>query len=743
MQGRSRQRMNTSIDLKNQQQVSLRIAELDCAEEVRQLKERLLPLAGINDLNFDVIQAKMVVKFDATQLSIEKIIAEISQLGMTATVAPAKAGKRQNIETTAADRTRERYTIRAAAFMVVAVAVHYYESGSMLSVMSHSTHSHQPGENIIGTPITSILLYLVSIYYGIRFVFPKAISSVRRLRADMNLLMVVAVIGAIMIGQWFEAAMVTFLFALSLLLEQWSMNRARRSISALMELTPETASCRCCEDELVEKSVDVVTVDTICVVKPGERIPLDGIIVIGSTAIDQSTVTGESIPVAKTVDDVVYAGTINGQGAIDFRVTHSAGDTVLDRIIHLVEEAQSHRAPSQQWVETFAAYYTPSMMLLAAVVMFIPPLYLGFTLEIFAAWFYSALVLLVIACPCALVIATPVSIVSGLTSAARHGVLIKGGLALENAAKIKSMVLDKTGTLTYGKPEVTKIETLDGLSETEILQIAVSLESISNHPLAVAIVEHAKQQNIEPNKVTEFHELPGQGATGKIDDKLYLVGSRSLLNAHSIPLSEIENNKTFTPATTVYVANNHGLLGVIYLEDQLRENAKSTIRELHALGIRPIAIISGDHERSVSTIANQLDVDQHVSQAMPEQKLSEIDQLHQQTGNVAMVGDGVNDSPALAAADLGIAMGTIGSDAAIEAADIALMSDDISKLPWLIRHAKRTVRMIGQNIAFALVVKALFVLLALFGYTNLWMAIIADTGVSLLVIANSLRLLKG
>ncbi|GMU91702.1 MAG: hypothetical protein AMXMBFR4_07600 [Candidatus Hydrogenedentota bacterium] len=554
--------------------------------------------------------------------------------------------------------------------------------------------------------------------------------------------MTIAVIGAALLGEWFEAATVTFLFAFALLLESWSVDRARHAIRSLMEWSPAKARVRCGHDGfLEERPIEKVALGAIVVVRPGERIPLDGVVCSGSTTVNQAPITGESREVGKGVGDSVFAGTINNEGSIEFRVTREASDTALARIIRMVEEAQGRRARSEQWVERFARYYTPAMMALAAGIAVVPPLFVGD----WNRWFYEALVLLVIACPCALVISTPVSIVAGLAAAARKGVLIKGGLFLESAARIRAVALDKTGTLTTGRPEVQHVVPLNDHSPTELLERAAAIEVHSEHPIAHAIVNHAIQHHVSITRAENFISLRGRGAEATWNGRPFWLGSHRML--HELGVNDTEFHESASKLedeghSLVVVGNDDHICGFISVADSVRPGARDALSALKSAGVSHVRMLTGDNEGTAQAVARATGVDAYEAELMPEDKVTAVGALVRKFEHVAMVGDGVNDAPAMAAASLGIAMGAAGSDAAIETADIALMSDDLSKLPWLIGHARRTLRTIQQNIAFALGVKAIFVALALLGHATLWMAIAADMGASLLVIFNALRLLQ-
>jgi Cd2+/Zn2+-exporting ATPase len=559
--------------------------------------------------------------------------------------------------------------------------------------------------------------------------------------------MTVAVIGAAIIGEWAEAAAVTFLFGLSEYLEAFSVQRARYAIESLMQLTPQTALLKR-GDAFEEVPVEQVNVDDIFAVKSGARVPLDGQVISGASAVNQAPITGESMPVEKKAGDEVFAGTINGEGSLEVRASKRASDTMLAKIIHLVEEAQSQKAPSQRFVDIFAKYYTPAVMVLALLVFLVPPLVFG------GAWFtwtYRALVLLVIACPCALVIATPVSIVSGLTAMARRGVLIKGGAFLESIGKLRALALDKTGTITEGRPRVREIFRFSDSTDQEIVRIAAAIDTHSDHPLALAVVNYARERGIEFPRSRNYQSRSGKGAEAQIDGHRYFVGNHRFTHEMAICSDEIERqlDEIQTRAQSVVVVGHmpHAdckgeVLGILAIGDAIRENASQAIRDLHTAGIRKVVMLSGDNRRTVDAIAREAGIDEAYGDLLPDQKIERVRALLAEHKYAGMIGDGVNDAPAMAVATVAIAMGAAGTDTAIETADIALMKDDLSKIAETIQLGRRTLRIIHFNIAFALAIKAVFLILALFGYTTLWLAIAADTGATLVVIVNALRLLR-
>lgn len=598
-------------------------------------------------------------------------------------------------------------------------------------------------------PQTGIIaIASIAIISGAWFIFPKAIKSITHLSLDMNVLMSVAVIGAACINQWQEAATVVFLFSLSELLESLSVTRARRAIQSLLELSPDTALIKDGND-LKEVAVEEVKISDIIVVKSGTRIALDGEIVKGSSTVNQAPITGESMPVEKKTGDTVFAGTINNEGSLEVKVTKIYSETTLSRIIHLVEEAQSQKAPTQQFIDKFARYYTPAVFVIALLVWFVPPLMLGMD---WSTWTYRALVLLVIACPCALVISTPVSIVSGLTAMAKRGVLIKGGAYLEAIGKLKALAVDKTGTITEGKPKVVEIIPFSSKPINEILGIAAAIDVHSEHPLAQAVMAYAREQAVEFDRSENYQAQIGKGAQAEINGHHYFLGNHRFTHELAVcsetleqKLAEIEAN---AQSLVVVGHKPHAdckgeVLGIIVIADSIRQEAQAAIQSIHKAGIQKVIMLSGDNQRTVNAISKQVGIDEALGDLLPEQKIEKVQQLMKQYGFVGMIGDGVNDAPAMAAASLGIAMGGIGTDTAIETADITLMKDDLSKVAEAINLGRRTLRVIQINIGFALIVKAVFLTLALFGHTSLWLAILADTGTTLIVITNALSLLKG
>jgi Cd2+/Zn2+-exporting ATPase len=589
--------------------------------------------------------------------------------------------------------------------------------------------------------ILTIAFYAASLASGVPLTARKAWIAVKHRSLDINVLMLIAATGAIALGQWSEAAAVVFLFAVAQMLETLTLERARTAVRALIDLAPTDVALRTPDGER-RTAVDTISPGSIIIVRPGEKVPLDGEVVEGVSAVNQAPVTGESLPVDKAAGDEVFAGSINGRGALDIRVTRFRRDTTLARIIHLVEQAQAQRAPAQTFVERFARIYTPAVIALAVAVALVPPLAFG---AAWSAWTYRALVLLVVSCPCALVISTPVSIVAALAGAARKGVLIKGGAHLERAGRIRCVAFDKTGTLTRGMPEVVAVTALNGASADAIVSLAASVEQRSEHPIATAILRYAAERSLAPAVGTSVLALSGRGAEGTVNGVRVLLGNHRLFEERSLcspMLHAAVEELSLEGRTPVIVARDSEPIGLIAIADRPRATSRDAVETLRQQGIHAVVMLTGDSYATAQAIARELGVDDFRAELMPEEKVTAVEQLREQYGPVAMVGDGINDAPALATADIGIAMGAAGSDAALETADVALMADELMKIPYALRLSRAAVRNIKLNLAISLALKAAFVIAAVAGVATLWMAILADTGASVIVVANALRLLR-
>ncbi|MDQ0857393.1 heavy metal translocating P-type ATPase [Bacillus sp. V2I10] len=597
------------------------------------------------------------------------------------------------------------------------------------------------GEN----SLSSILAFLAAIVIGGYSLFLTGFKNLLRLEFDMRTLMTIAVIGAAIIGEWSEGAVVVILFAISEVLESYSMDRARRSIRSLMEIAPKTALIRRNGTESMI-SVDEIEVGDLMIVKPGQKIAMDGRVVKGFSSVNQAPITGESMPAEKSPGADVFAGTLNEEGFLEVEVTKLAEDAAISKIIHLVEEAQAERAPSQAFVDKFAKYYTPAIMAIAFLVAVLPPLFFSAAWD---TWIYQGLAVLVVGCPCALVISTPVSIVTAIGNAARNGVLIKGGIYLEELSRIKAVAFDKTGTLTKGAPVVTDFEVLQsGISENDLFKLVSALEYRSQHPLASAFIKKAEQQELDYKSliVEDFTSLTGKGIKGKIDHEWYYVGNVSLFEEMGRTFEGDLRNKVDSlqkqGKTVMLAGTNEMLLAVLAVADEVRESSVRVVKQLKELGIQKTIMLTGDHANTAAAIGNQLEVSEIYAELLPQHKLDAVKKMQREYGAAAMVGDGVNDAPALAAASVGIAMGGAGTDTALETADVALMGDDLKKLPFAIELSRKTLVIIKQNIAFALGLKLLALLLVVPGWLTLWIAIFADMGATLLVTLNGLRLLR-
>ncbi len=701
----------------------LKVAGMDCPDEIAAIERMLKPIEGIDEIRVNLMAGTATIGHDK-RVTPERLIQAIGTAGLKASLQSD-------------DEADDEHSDGSRRVQLASVIVSGICAG--ISFLFQWQNLFPPyGKAVAAT---------IAIVAGGWLIFPKALRALRHFSLDMNVLMSVAVIGAAAIGEWTEGAAVVFLFALSELLEGFSVARARRAIQSLLELTPDTALVKR-GDQVQEVRVEEVKVDETLVIKSGARVPLDGAVTSGESAINQAPITGESMPVEKKSGDTVFAGTINGEGSLEVKVTKSHTDTTLAKIIKLVGEAQGQKAPSQRFVDRFAKVYTPTVFVVAILVLLSGPLlFNGAWME----WTYRALVLLVIACPCALVISTPVSIVSGLTAMARRGVLIKGGVFLEEIGRLKALAVDKTGTITEGKPRVQQVIPWNGKSEEEILRVAAAIDTHSEHPLAQAVVKYAEDKKIQFPRSENYQSKTGRGAEAQIDGHLYFVGNHRFAHESAVCSDELEKKlgELEAQAMSVVIVGHKPhedcqgeVLGILAIADTVRPNAAEAIKALHAAGVEKVVMLSGDNQRTVDAISKQVGIDEAKGDLLPDQKIERVRELLAQHKHVGMIGDGVNDAPAMAAASIGIAMGGAGTDTAIETADIALMQDDLSKVAEAVQLGRRTVRIIQTNIAFALIVKAIFLLLALSGHASLWLAILADTGATLVVIANALRLLR-
>ncbi len=677
------------------------VSDLDCADCAAKLESRIVSLPGVTQASLNFASSRLIVRHSAASATIEN---EIVQAGYKV---------RQAAPVT---ETNKRYRVPLVAAFSFAVAF-ALELQSFLAL--------------------STAFYSLAIVSGGFSIARKAFYSLRSYSIDSNFLMVIAVFGAVSIGQWSEGAAVVVLFSLGHALEHYTLDKTRRAVGNLMALAPERATLLSEDGRQQDVDARQVKPGEEILIRPGERIPLDGQVRAGISAVDQSPITGESLPCEKEPGAPVFAGSLNQNGALYVTVSSAYQDSTLASLARLTEEAQSKKAPIQQAIDHFARYYTPFVILAALLTLLLPWLFFQ---EPFSLWLYKALLLLVIACPCALVISTPVAVVAALGNASSRGILIKGGVFLEAFGKIRSLAFDKTGTLTHGSLSVTQVISDGSVTEETILSLAARLEAASEHPLARAI------RNACPDQLPadDFHALPGLGAVGRIDGVHYQIGSprlvADLLRGNALEASVAAAMQE--GSSVVWLSNESRLLGAILFRDSPRPEAEATLRELRHLLPGAIVLLSGDQPSTAAAIGKQLGLSDIRAGLLPAEKVKELRNLQLQHGRVAMIGDGINDAPALAAADIGVAMGTGGSDVALAAADIALAGDDLSQLPYLIRLSRRTMRLIKQNIVFALLLKAIFIIAAFSGHATLWMAVFADTGATLLVVANSMRLMK-
>ncbi len=699
-----------------EQTTKLSIAKMDCPTEETLIRNKLGTVAGVADLDFNLMQRTLSVRH-ANQVLPDVLVA-LQALGFEAQVVDTA----EVASPSAAPVTTPTNWWPLGISLVTASAaeaVYWLHNGNHWSV---------------------VVLALVAVFTGGLSTYKKGWIALKNRNLNMNALMSIAVTGAMLIGHWPEAAMVMVLFALAEVIEAKSLDRARNAIRGLLDLTPEQATVQQADGTWREVGAKQITIGARVRVKPGERIALDGEVLEGRSAVNQAPITGESLPVEKSPGDSVFAGTINESGSFEYRVTALANNSTLARIIHAVEAAQGSRAPTQRFVDQFARWYTPVVFGVAIAVALLPPLFMG---AAWLDWIYRALVLLVVACPCALVISTPVSIVSGLAAAARHGILIKGGVYLEEGRKLRWLALDKTGTITHGKPAQTDFVTWGNALASDSRSIAASLAARSDHPVSKAVAQAAQTDGVALLDVAEFNALPGRGVQGQINGATYHLGNHRMLEELGQCTPELEQRIAALETagkTVVMLVGAKAVHALFAVADTIKDSSRTAIAELHALGINTM-MLTGDNPNTAQAIAAQAGIDRAQGNLLPDDKLREVEQLAR-SGKVGMVGDGINDAPALARADIGFAMGAAGTDTAIETADVALMDDNLRKIPTFVRLSRATAQVLMQNIVLALGIKAVFLVLTFTGQATMWMAVFADMGASLLVVGNGLRLLR-
>jgi Cd2+/Zn2+-exporting ATPase len=709
---RKEPRAESSLD--GAERTVVRVEGMDCASCAATVEKRVAALPGMRRAVVNFAAGRLDAEHDPG-LSLEKIEAAVRGAGY-------RVVRAEEVERTPFWRTPRASSVFASALL--------FALGLALGFLG------APDAARVGAYGTAIVI-------GGLPIFRAALAGLRTKHLDMNVLMSAATVGAVGIGEWAEAASVVVLFAAGNALQVYAIDRTRGAVRALVRLAPDEVLVRRGNADVVVPADEVGVGETV-IVKPGERLSVDGEVVEGASAVDEAPVTGESVPVEKSPGDAVYSGTLNGSGGLLVRATKRAGDSTLQRIVRLVEEAQAKKAPAEQFVDRFSRIYTPLVVAVAVALAVVPPL-LGAS---FGEWFYRALALLIIACPCALVISTPVTVVSGIGAASRRGILVKGGAALEAAGRLKALAFDKTGTLTEGRPVLSRVAPLDGRDETEVLALAAALERRSEHPLAHAILaagteRAAHRDNLLPS-VTDFRSVAGRGAEGRVGGKHYLIGSPRLFAERGIPLGGTEEALGVVERegeTPVVLGDEGGPLAVFGLADSLRPDAKATVAALREAGVAELVMLTGDAEGPAWRVAEELGV-RYRARLLPEQKIEAVRDLVEKSGSAGMVGDGVNDAPALAASSVGFAMGAAGTDVALETADVALMQDDLPKLAEAVKLSRSAERIIKQNVLVSLLIKGLFVLLAPFGLVALWFAVLADMGTSIAVTLNGLRLFR-
>ncbi len=712
------------------EQLDYRVEGLDCNEEATLLRDALANREGVHGVSFHVVDGRMTVDANSDAFGPERVAEAVSRLGMRAE--PWDTAPR--VESWWEAHGRHALVATSGLALSGGLVLHIVVAGGGVAetLLTHAHGAH-------GVDRSVVLLLLLGIVAGLFHSAPKAVASLAHLRPDMNALVLVSVIGALFLAEWAEAATLAFLYGLSGLLENWSARRARNAIGSLLRITPPTAAVVHGDHEH-RTPVDRVAVGAHVRVRPGERIPCDGMVTDGNSYVDQALVTGESVPAWKSAGDPVFAGTVNGHGVVELRTTRAASDTMLARITRMVGESHHHRAPTERFIDQFARYYTPLMFAVAFAVGAVPPLLLGGGWE---HWFYQAMLILLISCPCGLVISTPVTIAAAITSATRHGVLIKGGSHLEELGRLRAVAFDKTGVITRGDPDVRELRPVDGRSEDEVLARLLAIELRSEHPLSRAIVRYARGRGVEPAELADFGAIAGRGAEAVIGGKRFWVGSmrfareQTALDRLEPELAQMQR----ADETVVVCGAGDDVWALVAVTDPVRPEAPYSMAQMHGQGLRS-ALLTGDNTATANSVGARVQVADIRAELLPDGKAEAVRELIARHGPTAMVGDGINDSQALLAASVGIAMGGNATDVAAESADVVLMQDDLRKLPFLVGHARRARRVIIENVTVALGAKALFLAFMAFGAATLWMAVAADMGASLLVTFNGLRMLR-
>ncbi len=699
--------------MKAHEQHEFRLENLTCANCAMKFEKNIQELPNVSEV---------VVNFGASKVRVKGLVTadDLERAGAFDGIKVLPISVNQSVQSPPFYKRKENIkTVISLIFLIVGTFI------------SFGTHEANP---------TAISFFALSIVIGGYEMFWSGLKNLSRFYFDMKTLMTIAIIGAVIIGEWREGAVVVFLFAVSEALEAYSMTKARQSIRELMNIAPTRATIRR-NGEVVELGTEEIIIGDTLLIRPGQKIAMDGEVLSGHSSVNQAPITGESMPVGKSKGDEVFAGTLNEEGALEVRVTKRVEDSTIAKIIHLVEEAQAEKAPSQKFVDQFAQFYTPIIIIIALFVAVIPPIFVGD----WYGWIYQGLAVLVVGCPCALVVSTPVAIVTAIGNAAKQGVLIKGGIHLEEMGRIQAIAFDKTGTLTNGYPVVTDIKITNQLPLYDVISKVASVESYSGHPLARAIVHHASSLNIALASVENFQSVTGKGAKASVDGIEVTVGSLKWAEEILMMSDDVKSNVEMLSKqgkSVMIILFDGNYMGYIAVADAIRETSPAILTKLRELGLKHIVMLTGDHPTTAFAIGKMLKLTDVRAGLMPDEKLQAVKMLRDEFGRVAMVGDGMNDAPALAAATVGIAMGGAGTDAALETADVALMADDLEKLPYTIQLSRKALRIIKENIMFALGLKIVALLLIIPGLLTLWIAIFADMGATLLVVLNSMRLLR-
>ncbi|MHB8895019.1 MAG: heavy metal translocating P-type ATPase [Candidatus Geothermincolia bacterium] len=693
----------------------LHIDGMDCSDESEVVTRKLRSVAGVSDFKVNLMTGQVEVAYDPSRVSVQDLIKSIAETGMRAYM--ERGGEKKG----------KPWWLRNRQVILLIAC------GSLIAVAFIL--------DLAGAAKVSVNIFFgIAILAGAYYPAKMGILALRTLTLNIRLLMVIGAAGAVALGLWEEAALLVLIYSLGDVLEAYAVDRARGAIRALMDLVPKEALVRRNGDE-VTLPTEEIAVDDVVIVRPGEKIPMDGIVVAGGSYVDQSAITGEPVPVVRRVGDEVFAGTVNQRGSIEVSVDKRASDTTLAKIIYSVEEAQAKKSTYQRFGEKFGKYYTPAMFVLGVGVAVLPPLLFG------AAWrpfIYRGLVVFVVSCSCGIALSVPVAVVAAIANAARNGIVFKGGAYLEVARELKAIAFDKTGTLTIGRPSVTDVVALNGFRTEEALRLAASIEARSEHPLAEAVVRKARENGADLSEISDFEAIPGYGVTASVDRRTFMVGSRRLFEERGISASEASEEIERLEGlgkTVVILGDERVVLGLIAIADTVRTEAGEAVEALKGLGLK-VVMLTGDNEGTARAIAAQVGVEEYMAQLLPEDKVAAVERLREKYGKVAMVGDGINDAPAMAVADVGIAMGAAGTDVAMETGDIVLMSDDLSRIVPALRLSRRSVNNIRQNIFASLLLVVVLVPLALFGVIGLLPGLLLNEVSALVVIANALRLLR-